>query len=141
MATTAEGATAAGDPIYILECGACTMEQGGKAQRETPPPPSCCSQVPRPVVVLCLRHACDVRATEGRRKGRPSPPPNTTASPRAGNAGRGGGRKAPPPPPRATRQGGEAEVGGCGTSHTTVTVEGARRASPGGGTTGGAGEG
>ena len=58
--------------MVILECGAYTMEQGGKAQRETPPPRG--SQVPRPVVVLCLRHACDVRATEGRRKGRPTPP-------------------------------------------------------------------
>ena len=73
------------------------MEQGGKAQRETPPPPRC-SQVPCPVVVLCLRHACDVRATEGRRKGSPSPPPNTTAPPRAGKAGREGAKSAPPPP-------------------------------------------
>ena len=123
----------------IRECGAFTMEQGGKAQRETSPPPPRGSQVPRPVVVLCLRHACDVRATDGRRKGRPTPP-TTTTPPRA-NAGREGAKSAPPPPPRTTRQGGEAEEGECETSHTTVPVEGALRASPGGGTTGGAGVG
>ena len=77
----------------ILECGAYTMEQGGKARRETPPPRG--SQVPRPVVVLCLRHACDVRATEGRRKGRPTPPQHH-GPPRA-NAGREGAKSAPPP--------------------------------------------
>ena len=64
--------------------------------RGKPPPPPRGSQVPRPVVVLCLRHACDVRATEGRRKGRPNPP-NTTTPPRA-NAGREGAKSAPPPP-------------------------------------------
>ena len=61
MATTAEGQ----QRLVILGCGAYTIEQGGKAQRETPPPRS--SQVPHPVIVSCLRHACDVRATEGRR--------------------------------------------------------------------------
>ena len=71
------------------------MEQGGKAQRQTSPPPRG-SQVPRPVVVLCLRHACDVRATEGRRKGRPTPP-HQHHPPRA-NAGREGAKSAPPPP-------------------------------------------
>ena len=121
----------------ILECGAFTMEQGGKAQRETPPPPRG-SQVPRPGVVLCLRHACDVRATEGRRKGRPTPPHHH--HPPEGECGKGGGEKRPPPP-RTTRQGGEAEEGECETSHKTVPVEGALRASPGGGTTGGAGVG
>ena len=72
------------------------MEQGGKAQRETSPPPRG-SQVPRPVVVLCLRHACDVRATEGRRKGRPTPPHHH--HPPEGECGKGGGEKRPPPPP------------------------------------------
>ena len=50
MATTAEGQ----QRLVILGCGAYTMEQGGKAR-------------PHPVIVSCLRHACDVRATEGRR--------------------------------------------------------------------------
>ena len=36
MATTAEGQ----QRLVILGCGAYTMEQGGKAQRETPPPPA-----------------------------------------------------------------------------------------------------
>ena len=73
------------------------MEQGGKAQRETSPPPPRGSQVPRPVVVLCLRHACDVRATDGRRKGRPTPPHHH--HPPEGECGKGGGEKRPPPPP------------------------------------------
>ena len=120
-----------------LECGTYTMEQGGKAQREPPPPPLQPSASPRGCVVptSCLRRACN----GGEVKREPLPSPDTTAPPRAGNAGREGAKS--PPPPRATRQGGEAEVGGFGTSHTTVPVEGARRASPGGGTTGGAGVG
>ena len=46
-----------------------------------------------------------------------------------------------PPPPEDNAAGWEAEEGECETSHTTVPVEGALRASPGGGTTGGAGVG
>ena len=52
--------------------------------------------MPRPGVVLCLRHACDVRATEGRRKGRPTPPHHH--HPPEGECGKGGGEKRPPPP-------------------------------------------
>ena len=36
-------------------------------QRETPPPPPL---QPRPVLASCLRHACDMRATKGRRQWR-----------------------------------------------------------------------
>ena len=36
-------------------------------QRENPPPPPL---QPRPVLASCLRHACDMRATKGRRQGR-----------------------------------------------------------------------
>ena len=125
MATTAEGQ----QRLVILGYGAYTMEKGGKAQRETPPPRS--SQVPHPVLVSCL---CPVRPVS---RACVPPPPPTPAPPRAGNAGRGG-RKATPPPPRTTRQGREAAVGGCRTDHPTVPEEGTRRASPGGGTTGGA---
>ena len=125
----------------ILECEAFTMEQGGKAQRETsPPPPRQPSASPRGCAVptTCLRRACN--ATDGRRKGRPTPPHHH--HPPEGECGKGGGEKRPPPPPpRTTRQGGGAEEGECETSHTTVPVEGALRASPGGGTTGGAGVG
>ena len=100
------------------------MEKGGKAQRETPPPPQQPSASCRACVVLasCLRHACN----EGKTTWAPLPPPH-----------RGGGRKAAPPP-RTTRQGREVAVRGCGTDHTTVPVEGTRRVSPSGGTTGGA---
>ena len=59
------------------------------------PPPPAEGQVPRLVPAPCLRRACDVRATKGRRQG--PPPPHTSAPPRVGDAGRGG-RKAPPPP-------------------------------------------
>ena len=124
----------------ILECGAFTLEQGGKAHRETSPPPPAAAKCLAPW--LCC--AYDMPATcvqrMGGEKGAP-PPPTTTTPPRA-NAGREGAKSAPPPPPpppRTTRQGGEAEEGECETSHTTVPVEGALRASPGEGTTGGAG--
>ena len=126
------GATAAGDPgvrgLYRGE-----GREGPKGN--PPPPPQQPSASPRDCVVptSCLRRACN----EGETTRAPLPPPPTPAPPRAGNAGRGGGRKATAPP-RTTRQGGEAEVGGCGTNHTTVPEEGTRRASPGGGTTGGA---
>ena len=83
----------------ILECGAYTMEQGGKAQRETPPPAAAKCLAPW----LCC--AYDMPATcvqrRGGEKGAP-PPPNTTAPPRA-NAGREGAKSAPPPPPRGQR--------------------------------------
>ena len=102
MATTAEGATAAGDPgVRGLYHGA-----GREGPKGNLPPPRG-SQVPRPVVVLCLRHACDVRATEGRRKGRPTPPHHH--HPPEGECGKGGGEKRPPPPPRTT----ERSLGWC----------------------------
>ena len=94
------------------------------------PPPRQPSASPRGCAVptTCLRRACN----GGEAKRAPHPPP--TPPPPRGRMRVGRGRKAPPPPPpRTTRHGGEAEEGGCGTSHTTVPVEGARRASPGGG--------
>ena len=71
------------------------MEQGGKAQRETPPPPLQPSASPPGCVVptSCLRRACN----GGEAKRAPLPPPNTSAPPRAGNAGREGAKSAPPP--------------------------------------------
>ena len=126
------GATAAGDPgvrgLYHGE-----GREGPK--RNLPPPRS--SQVPHPVLVSCLSHACDLRATKRRRQGTPSPP-HPPPPPRGRGKRVGGGEKRPPPPPRTTRQDGEAAVGGCGTNHTNVPEEGTRRASPGGGTTEGA---
>ena len=81
------------------------MEKGGKAQRRKPPPPPAAAKC----LTSCLRRACDVRATKGRRQGRP-PPPHTSAPPRVGDEGRGG-RKAPPPPPedKAAGWGGSGE--------------------------------
>ena len=64
------------------------MEKAGKAQRRNPPPPRC-SQVPHPVLASCLRPACDMRATKGRRQGRP-PPPHTSAPPGLRTQGRRG---------------------------------------------------
>ena len=74
------------------------MEQGGKAQRETsPPPPRQPSASPRGCAVptTCLPATCVQRM--GGEKGAP-PPPTTTTPPRA-NAGREGAKSAPPPPP------------------------------------------
>ena len=89
-----QGAAAAGVPrVRSLYHG-----EGQEGPKETPPPRS--SQVPHPVLVSCLRRACDMRATKGRRHGRPPPPP-TPAPPRAGDAGRGGEKR--PPPPRGQR--------------------------------------
>ena len=81
----------------VLGCGAYTVDKGGKAQRGTSPPPRS-SQVPRPVLVSCLRHACDVRATKGRRQGRPSPPHPPPPPRGRGMRVGGGGEKRPPPP-------------------------------------------
>ena len=125
-------------PTHLRPPGGCARTVGGATTgdtRQAPPPPAE-GQVPRLVPAPCLRRACDVRAAEGRRQGRPPPPPHTSAPPRVGDAGRGGAK--PPPPPRTKRQGGEAAARGCGTDHTTVPVESTRRASPSGGTTGGA---
>ena len=81
----------------ILECGAFTLEQGGKAHRETSPPPPAAAKCLAPW--LCC--AYDMPATcvqrMGGEKGAP-PPPTTTTPPRA-NAGREGAKSAPPPPP------------------------------------------
>ena len=74
-----------------------------------PPPPPAEGQVPRLVPAPCLRRACDVRATKGRRHGRP-PPPHTPAPPRVGDAGRGG-RKAAPPPIQSGRVGRQRREG------------------------------
>ena len=123
-----QGAKAAGDPgersLYHGE--------GREGPKEKSPPSPAAAKCLTP----CLRRACDMRATKGRGHGRPSPPPHTPAPPRVGDARRGEAKSAPPP--RTKRQGGEAAVRGCGMDHTTVPVEGTRRASPSGGTTGGA---
>ena len=118
----------------------CARRVGGATTgdtRQAPPPPAE-GQVRRLVRAPCLRRACDVRATKGRRQGRPPPHTHTSAPPRVGDAGRGGAKSAPPPPPRTNRQGGEAAARGCGTDHTTVPVESTHRASPSGATTRGA---
>ena len=87
-----QGATAAGDPgVRSLYHG-----EGREGPKEKPHPPRC-SQVPHLVLASCLCRACDMRATKGRRQGRPPPPTHTSAPPRVGDEGRGG-RKAPPPP-------------------------------------------
>ena len=131
MGTTAEGATAAGDPGVRGLCHGA----GREGPKGTPPPAAAKCLAPWLCCAYDMLSTCVQR--RGGEKGAP-PPPNTTTPPRA-NAGREGAKSAPPP--WTTRQGGEAEEGGCGTSHTTVPVEGARRASPGGGTTGDAGVG
>ena len=82
------------------------MEQGGKAQRETPPPPQRPSASPRGCVVptTCLRSACN----GGEAKRAPLPPPPTPPPPR-GRMRVGRGRKAPPP-----QEGNAAGWGGRG---------------------------
>ena len=121
------GATAAGYPgLRGLNHGAGREGPNGKP---TPPPRS--SQVPHPVTVSCVRLACDVRATEKRRKGRT--PPHPTPPPRGRGVRKRGRRQATPP-----SEGNAAGLGGSGggTNHTTVPEEDTRRASPGRGTTG-----
>ena len=78
----------------ILGCGAYTMEQGGKAQRE-PPPPRQPSASPRDCVVptSCLRRACNGGETR-----RAPLPPHPPPPPRGRGMRVGRGRKAPPPP-------------------------------------------
>ena len=59
----------------------CARKVGGATTgdtRQAPPPAE--GQVPRLVPAPCLRRACDVRATKGRRQGRP-PPPHTPPTP------------------------------------------------------------
>ena len=122
------GATAAGYPgLRGLNHGA-----GREGPNRNPPPPPRSSQVPHPVTVSCLRLACDVRATEGRRKGRTSPP--HPSPPPRGRGVRVGGRRPATPPPEGNAAGWGGS--GSGTNHTTVPEESTRRASPGGGTTG-----
>ena len=92
MATTAEGATAAGEPgVRGLYHGA--GREGPKGN--LPPPPRQPSASPRgcAVPMTCLRRACN----RGEAKRAPHPPPTTTTPPRA-NAGREGAKSAPPPP-------------------------------------------
>ena len=74
-----------------------------------PPPPPAEGQVPRLVPAPCLRRACDIRATKGRRKA-PPPHTHTSAPPKVGDEGREG-RTAPPPPPedKAARWGSSGE--------------------------------
>ena len=90
-------------------------------QRRNPPPH--CGQVPHPVLASCLRRACDMRATTGRRQGRPPPPPHTTAPPRVGEDGRGG-RNADPPREQSGRVGRQRR-GGAGRT-TRPSPKGAR---------------
>ena len=74
--------------LVILECGAYTMEQGGKAHREPPPPPPAAAKCLAPW--LCCAYdmpATCVQRREGE-KGAPPPPP------------------APPPPRGRMRVGG-----------------------------------
>ena len=80
-----QGATAAGDP------GVRSLYHGEKREgpKEKPPPPRC-SPVPHPVLASCLRRACDMRATKGRRQGPPPPPTHTSAPPGARTQGRRG---------------------------------------------------
>ena len=95
-----QGATTAGDPgVRSLYHG-----EGREGPKEKPPPPRY-SQVPHPVLASCLRRACDMRATKGRRQG--PPPPHTPPHPRGcarrvGGATTGDTRHAPPPPCRGT---------------------------------------
>ena len=54
----------------------CARRVGGATTgdtRQAPPPPRAEVQVPRLVPAPCLRRACDVQATKGRRQGRPPP--------------------------------------------------------------------
>ena len=89
-------------------------------QRENPPPHRCSH-------CLCLRRACAMPTTGVLQRGDDK-----------GDKGDDGSGMRTPPPPRAPRQGGEAAERGCGTNHTTVPKGSKRRASPNGGTTGGA---
>ena len=80
--------------------------EGPKEKTPLPPPPRS-SQVPHPVLASCLRRACDMRATKGRRQGRPpppTPPPPRGCARRVGGATTGDTRQAPPPPPPAEGQ-------------------------------------
>ena len=109
------------------------MEKGGKAQGRNPPPAAA------QCLTSCLRRACVVPATcvLRREDDKGAPPPHTPPPPQ-GWGMKVGGRGKRPPPPRTKRQGGEAAERGCGTDHKTVPVGSTRRASPNGGTTGGA---
>ena len=99
-----QGATAAGDPgVRSLNHG-----EGRESPKEKPPPPGC-SQVPQPVLASCLRRACDMRATKGRRHGRPPPPPHTPPPPQGWGMQVGGGEKRPPPKDKAAGWGGSGE--------------------------------
>ena len=70
--------------------------------RQAPPPAE--GQVPRLVPAPCLRPACDVRAAEARRQGRP-PPPHTPPPPQGWGMQVGGAKSAPPPRGQSGRVG------------------------------------
>ena len=79
-----QGATAARDPgVRSLYHG-----EGREGPKENPPPPP----LPHLVPASCLRRACDMRATKGRRQPPPPPHTHTSAPPRVGDEGRGGRR-------------------------------------------------
>ena len=82
--------------------------KGDDGSREACPPPPAEGRVPRLVPAPCLRRACDMSATKGRRQA-PPPPTHTSAPPRVGDAGREGRTAAPPPEDKAARWGGSGE--------------------------------
>ena len=63
--------------------------------------------MPHLVPAPCLRCACDMRATKGRRQA--PPPPDTSAPPRVGDEGREGRTAPPPPEDKAARWGNSGE--------------------------------
>ena len=117
-------------------------DDGGHAACPTPQQKDKCR-------ATCQCRACDVLTPEEGQRGRPPPPPAPTShthqGKRRGQRGEGEGARGmtaagggPPPPPGTPRQGGEAEGREYGTVHTTVPKGSTRRASPNGGTAGGA---
>ena len=101
-----QGATAAGNPGVRSLCHG----EGREGPKENPPPPPRCSQVPHPVLASCLRRAFDMRATKGRRHGRPSPP-HTPPPPQGWKMQVGGGEKRPPPRGQSGRVGRQRREG------------------------------
>ena len=111
------------------------------ATRRAPHPSRRISAVPRASAVpaTCLRRRKGSEGAPPPRPHLPHPPrkeARATGRRRGGKRDDGSGRRTPPP--RTPRQGGEAEGRECGTVHTTVPKGSTRRASPNGGTAGGA---